>query len=485
MRKTPYYIEIYNYIIRQIYLGNLQEGDCLPSFDELCGQFGVSANTIRGAMRKLSADGYIKTGRGRPTTISLISKNQTPVIRLLLSRRLFISQTYDLLCILLPATIAASIRTFSKQDCEEAVAIADKMKQTYENISEYRRLRTVLLEKLLSNADNLLAVRIIHDSEEVIMLPQIEFVRLSITRESALKFRGFFSSSIYNIIIQIKDQQFNQAKRNFLTLYRQTRDYVNSQMKILAEFSHLDENAADSPAESPMHLYDYITSDIIDKIYRGDYTAGCYLPGEVQMCEQFGVSLPTVKKAYQILNDLGIAKTMNGKGTEITLFENGLPEIGPDLLLHISEFLEILQILTSIIKDAALCAARNMPPSKPYDLEQEIRRLRKERGDNFYVTPLLIYEVIKCTDYTALISLYQVFETKLIWNIYLDRYDEYPEQNFEQCYYYCLEALIELQQKHWERFADIMEQLLIYSYEKYNVCYQKLLDAAGDTLPGE
>ncbi|WP_219712200.1 GntR family transcriptional regulator, partial [Clostridioides difficile] len=52
----------------------------------------------------------------------------------------------------------------------------------------------------------------------------------------------------------------------------------------------------------------------------GNIKIGDCLPSITSIINRYNVSLPTVRSAYNELNELGIAKTINGKGTYITLF---------------------------------------------------------------------------------------------------------------------------------------------------------------------
>jgi len=65
------------------------------------------------------------------------------------------------------------------------------------------------------------------------------------------------------------------------------------------------------------HLYEIITEDLIDKIVNDYFGKSGRLPNYLQLTEMYDVSMSTVKKAMQLLNDKGYLVSRVGKGTFI------------------------------------------------------------------------------------------------------------------------------------------------------------------------
>jgi len=59
--KEPVYIQIANFIKRQILLGNIESGDELPSRRELATLLGINPNTVQKAYRMMESEGYVVT----------------------------------------------------------------------------------------------------------------------------------------------------------------------------------------------------------------------------------------------------------------------------------------------------------------------------------------------------------------------------------------------------------------------------------------
>lgn len=60
----PIYLQIQDYIYRQIATGKLRPGDKLPSVRALAVELTVNVNTVQRALRELGDKGYIYTKRG-------------------------------------------------------------------------------------------------------------------------------------------------------------------------------------------------------------------------------------------------------------------------------------------------------------------------------------------------------------------------------------------------------------------------------------
>lgn len=66
----PVYYQIAEDLKKQISKGMLPDGGRLPTEEQLCIQFNVSRNTIRGALRKLENEGFLGRTRGKGTFVN-------------------------------------------------------------------------------------------------------------------------------------------------------------------------------------------------------------------------------------------------------------------------------------------------------------------------------------------------------------------------------------------------------------------------------
>lgn len=85
----PIYLQIQDYIYRQIATGKLRPGDKLPSVRALAVELTVNVNTVQRALRELGDKGYIYTKRGEGNFVTdnadLIVDSQERLIKQVLA----------------------------------------------------------------------------------------------------------------------------------------------------------------------------------------------------------------------------------------------------------------------------------------------------------------------------------------------------------------------------------------------------------------
>jgi GntR family transcriptional regulator len=59
------YIQLYNQIVQNITVGNLEHGDTLPSSRIMAGTLGINFHTVNQAYQRLRENGIIATGKNR------------------------------------------------------------------------------------------------------------------------------------------------------------------------------------------------------------------------------------------------------------------------------------------------------------------------------------------------------------------------------------------------------------------------------------
>ena len=62
---------------------------------------------------------------------------------------------------------------------------------------------------------------------------------------------------------------------------------------------------------------EYVASEILEAIQRGDFKVGDRLPSEQNIAESIGISRPSVREALGALRIVGVIETMNGFGTVV------------------------------------------------------------------------------------------------------------------------------------------------------------------------
>ncbi|WP_017584898.1 GntR family transcriptional regulator [Nocardiopsis ganjiahuensis] len=66
--------------------------------------------------------------------------------------------------------------------------------------------------------------------------------------------------------------------------------------------------------DGPEPLFKQIATVMAARIADGTYPPRRRIPGEHDLCEEFGVSRPTIRSAIGLLQDKGLVITVRGKG---------------------------------------------------------------------------------------------------------------------------------------------------------------------------
>ncbi|KRL03545.1 trehalose operon repressor [Liquorilactobacillus capillatus] len=162
---------------------------------------------------------------------------------------------------------------------------------------------------------------------------------------------------------------------------------------------------------------DSIAQDIALKIQHGLYQAGTFLPSEHQLCDLYGSSRETVRRALSQLTELGLIQKIRGKGSLVLDLQRfsfpisgitSFQELNKTLEMHATT--EVLQKKTAIIP-AHLAAGRVDEGRTALHIE----RLRKiDRFPIVVDEDYLLNPPIKdVPDNAAANSLYAYFEKEL------------------------------------------------------------------------
>ena len=179
------------------------------------------------------------------------------------------------------------------------------------------------------------------------------------------------------------------------------------------------------PAESlgdgtklPRYYQVYLT--IRDWIYSGNYRRGAQLPTETELCETFGVSRITVRKAVDLLVDDKLISREQGRGTFVTGASSASP---PPLTGDMDQLLKRLDAMAkrselkelkfdAVVADEETCADLNLTAGAMVQRISMVRVLRGRRvGRTVAYIPADLNIEIKA-DELASMSLFSILEKK-------------------------------------------------------------------------
>jgi len=146
---------------------------------------------------------------------------------------------------------------------------------------------------------------------------------------------------------------------------------------------------------SPVPKYHRVKETVLARIADGTWPPGSLLPAEPTLCQEFGVSRITVRKAISDLVHEGKIQTVQGKGTFVTI-----PKVGERFVQRafgIYEDMERrgLRLTTQVLRQEVIRAPDDVAAAldlKPGGRVHLLIRLRSVEGEKILISTTYIHE---------------------------------------------------------------------------------------------
>lgn len=153
---------------------------------------------------------------------------------------------------------------------------------------------------------------------------------------------------------------------------------------------HLDKRAEASPSGRPVDrsatapLYYQLKQWLSNRILSGELGPGAQLPGELELCERFGVSRGVVRQALTELRYEGLIERERGKGTFVSMPKtaegliSGLRGLADDAALRGQRVESTVLLLIETPASVAIARSLDLAPGDPV---VELERVRALDGE--------------------------------------------------------------------------------------------------------
>jgi GntR family transcriptional regulator len=150
-------------------------------------------------------------------------------------------------------------------------------------------------------------------------------------------------------------------------------------------------------AAAPVPKYHRVKETVLARIADGTWPPGALLPAEPDLCQEFGVSRITVRKAISDLVHQGKIQTVQGKGTFVAM-----PKVGERFVQRafgIYEDMERrgLRLSTEVLRQEVISAPEEVRAHlglRPGDRVHVIVRLRSIEGEKILISTTYIPEAL-------------------------------------------------------------------------------------------
>lgn len=317
--KRIYYINrIYEYLDRCIHFQYYSYGDVLPSVESLCVMFTASDQTVKAALHRLCEEHYLTMQKGRRAKViyqQSDSQRDEYITRFLCERWPAYREIFQVSEIVFRAIIIEGFKRFDEEGYETLSFFAEQG-----DLNNLIRFYCCILQKVKN--------------------PLIMNLFWEIAVFSGLPFLGKHTSKNYkaqevaqrlHAFINLgKSGQWDRLDAELLEFWREITGSILKSIEPYIQPVPADEQVPFSwriYRGQPQICYS-LAIHIIHEIFQGRYQMNQFLPSYQKMSEEYNVSVNTVRRTVHLLNQLGVAQTINGKGTRV--FSLGEPLNRPD-----------------------------------------------------------------------------------------------------------------------------------------------------------
>lgn len=423
---TPLYLEVYSHIVYQIFTGKYRAGEKLPSKKLLCRRYHVGDNTIRMAEKLLVKDRLIKTAKRKaPVVIFDVNapSNGARLLGLLERQHSSIEAHFCTFGLLAPSLLEYSAKRCTDKALEKLKACLSRMPLESHKSGEYWENVDSFMGTILGAMDNSLVELAYRHIRLGLLIPAPDYLLCDPFYTARLSLLRCFQEvvdiaegrrTVQDPFCQtaLKDQ-FTAALHKTIRLLR---DSASGQPQPYDEFTGFRKRRD--------IMYARIYTDIMEQILRRQLPRGTFLPTESQMRARYKVSSATVRKAYRMLNDMGIAKTMQGKGTMVTYGCDGIGKDGDsirEMRQRLRGYFQALQFLTVTCIDVVQFAQEQMTDKTISSLcEKVIKQCDIPQPEEREQAPMILLDgLVAQIDCCVLNEIYLRIKKELFWGIQL------------------------------------------------------------------
>lgn len=422
MRKNRNLYEyLYQSLVSQFLHGAFLPGQKFPSQREICLQYNIGITTVRKVMRMLEKEGYLHTAQGRSAVVVYRASTET-YMTFLVRRRDEIADAYNGLSHIMPSLYRESARRCKEAELHHLQKIVDgvlpemTLDDLYEQVNAF-------FTTLLRTLNNQLVMDLELDSENYLHVPYLPLPgvknpfaltpeKLKVWLERAMK--------------QIRQKQFDSFHSSIKIFYRESAARVDAYLCALSQ--HV---SAQVQTKSEIHwfrarerceLYVWLAMTIIRRIVSGEFDEQKYVSSISKLMEEYEVTKDTASRAVNLLNLLGFVRTIDKKGTVITLNRTpekngGLDLMEPIIQQRLSLFLDAFQILSLTAYDCATSFAA-VPETLSSFFEDRLHTVQDGQ-----LSPVCLQLLMNCfiqlLPYYSLKNIFQQLNEVILWGHYL------------------------------------------------------------------
>ena len=331
-KDTGFYGIVQEYFEKRILYGFYVYGDRLPSIQKLCVIFAMAPATIRSALGQLEKQGYIKVDARKGSEVIYQAS---------------------------PAKFRENAARYFGVRREGIADLFQSAELLFEPLWETRII--------MSNG---LAQNLYWEVIRYLRFPYLMDIEKQRVICENLKKR-----SVSDIIAYLRNE--------FESAYRPAAEEILTFIEEACKEYPLDEEEPipfwwSIYRQRPQIRYTLV-SDIIRDVIRGRYPQGSYLPSLPRLADQYQVSVNTIRRALDILEGLGVASSLQGKGTLVRKEPGEINMEKTEIQEGMRLFQDSMELLEATIRPISVYTLKAAGGRKRERLAERLERLEREK----------------------------------------------------------------------------------------------------------
>lgn len=356
---------VYDYFETRILFGFYRYGDKIPSIQQIGAMFHLGRTTVRAALSLLEKEGYIVTEERKTAVVVFRAERdgfEENAAKYFIPRKEGMEDFEKAGLLLFVPLWEEGLRRWEQKKWALFKNEPDL------NLPCGVPLPVELYIMALSTLDNTLILNLYWEAIRYVRFPYL--VSKNAKGINGAKLKDITGDKMTALLI-----------REFETSY----GYLEKEVFEFIEKAKVKYGLKDAkPIPFQWNIYHQrpqrrytLASLIIREIMVGKYPIGAYLPTLLQMEEQFGVSLTTVRRTLSLLEELGITKSYQGKGTVVCMEPANMDLTRTGIKKVFVLYMESLQLLSLTIYGISLCTLQSATKEKRNKLKEQLKGLRR------------------------------------------------------------------------------------------------------------
>ena len=431
-KSSGLYALIYDFLEARILFGYYRYGDRLPPIPELCDTFQIGRPTVRAALARLEEAGYIRTGARRAAWVyyrAAPGRLEQNAADYFLPRRDGLLEFDDVCRLLLFPLWEAGAQRWDEARWEALGRAFNQAPQDGPPPSV--ELYLLGLKELNSWLACNLYWEVIRYLRVPALLDQSRFRDL-VAGRAVLEARA--SGNPIRFLREAMQETYRGLGEELFAFIRRAGPKYGPVPSPQIPFQW------NIYRKRPQLRYT-LSSRLIREIVKGAYPLGSYLPSLPELEKQYGVSLATVRRTLDLLEEMGVTRARQGKGTQVCM-ERARIDLGKS---GVREGLrlcrESLQLLALTIHGVSLHTLEHAPEERRAELAEQLHS-SLETGRSYYCFEIMLSFIRRQSPLAVIRECYGALSDLVAWGYPFVRL--LPERNLETAYTAWVKRLEEL-----------------------------------------